>query len=393
MKILFIIPEEYNGARWGGVTTYTISLSAELKKRGHSVSILTPGANNRSFSDKGIMIYTMTREKHIPLLGRICPVVSERIEWAQNVYTFVRSHDRFDIIEAPEWGSSTLFLCLQKTSKIIVRLHRSWYQYKKDNKLPLSISDYITDLFERYCIVSASGVSSPTKFMLDQYKIIRQILRVKGVPVRIIPSGVIAPLVKLSSRNRLRDPYLLTVGRVEIGKGSVLLVEAFICICQKYPKLNLVFVGEDTCMYIHNKWTSCIQYLREQLLKTHMQDRVFFISRRTRQELAKYYQGCLLYVAPSIGHENPSLAVLEALSYGKPVVGSTAGGIPEVVHHKKNGLIFREDDVQSLTNALDTMVKDSKLRCAIESRNLSHRFLYGLQTNVPRVLRFYRDLM
>ncbi|MCF6276339.1 MAG: glycosyltransferase family 4 protein [Candidatus Magasanikbacteria bacterium] len=59
--------------------------------------------------------------------------------------------------------------------------------------------------------------------------------------------------------------------------------------------------------------------------------------------------------------EGLPITILEAMSASLPVVASKVGGIPELVS-KTNGFLIERDDINSLVNAITTLVKESDLR-------------------------------
>jgi len=67
-------------------------------------------------------------------------------------------------------------------------------------------------------------------------------------------------------------------------------------------------------------------------------------------------------VVPSEWYENCPMSVLEAMAYGKPVVGSRMGGIPELVEDGKTGLLFDAGDVDALASAMDRLMASPELR-------------------------------
>ncbi|MBZ0069824.1 MAG: glycosyltransferase family 4 protein [Thiobacillus sp.] len=67
-------------------------------------------------------------------------------------------------------------------------------------------------------------------------------------------------------------------------------------------------------------------------------------------------------VVPSEWYENCPMSVLEAMAYGKPVVGSRMGGIPELVEDGKTGLLFDAGNVNQLTAVLDRLMSSAELR-------------------------------
>ena len=67
-------------------------------------------------------------------------------------------------------------------------------------------------------------------------------------------------------------------------------------------------------------------------------------------------------VVPSEWYENCPMSVLEAMAYGKPVVGSRMGGIPELVEDGKTGFLFDAGNVSELTAVLDRLMASAELR-------------------------------
>ena len=63
---------------------------------------------------------------------------------------------------------------------------------------------------------------------------------------------------------------------------------------------------------------------------------------------------CDVYILPSY-HEGLPISVLEAMSYGKPVISTNVGGIPEIVKPGFNGWLFQPGDHQ----ALNTIIREA----------------------------------
>ena len=66
-------------------------------------------------------------------------------------------------------------------------------------------------------------------------------------------------------------------------------------------------------------------------------------------------------VVPSIWPETSPLVIHEAFLSGLPVVASNIGGIPELVEHERNGLLFEPGNVDALENALKRLVEEPGL--------------------------------
>jgi len=61
---------------------------------------------------------------------------------------------------------------------------------------------------------------------------------------------------------------------------------------------------------------------------------------------------------PSIARENSPGVIIHALSKGLPVIASAQGGIPELVHNDKNGLLLTAGDVAAWRKALVDLIED-----------------------------------
>ena len=55
--------------------------------------------------------------------------------------------------------------------------------------------------------------------------------------------------------------------------------------------------------------------------------------------------------------DNSPYTIYEAMSFAKPVIGSNIGGIPELIKHKFNGLLFNDRNKAELKNAIEYMIK------------------------------------
>lgn len=363
MNILFIIPQEFEGNTWGGIMSYVVDLSRVLQRNGNTVSILTPGSLSQRFVRHDVQFYKIPVVSTFPwwivpvmiVMRRFFPEIYERIRWAYSVRMFLCLHSKFDVVEAPEWGSSTALLPFWRNPSVVVRLHKSEFQYQHDNKFPISISTVVIDVLERWCMWTAAAVSSPTQFMALQYPLLRWYMRIRNRPIQHIPNGVLVH-PQMQRRSRALHPYLLTVGRLEVAKGSALLLRAFMRIAKNYPRLHIYFIGEDTQMYVHKRWISYKKHMSTMLMGKDYIKRVHFLTRQSREKLARFYMNCVFYVIPSRGHENASMSLLEALAYGKAVVASDAGGSSEIVNAQKNGVLFKSDSVMDLAQAIEYLL-------------------------------------
>jgi glycosyltransferase involved in cell wall biosynthesis len=82
---------------------------------------------------------------------------------------------------------------------------------------------------------------------------------------------------------------------------------------------------------------------------------------RSGEELSTAVQAASAVVMPSICHDNCPLAVIEAMAWGKPVIGSRVGGIPELVRDGEEGLLVPQGDTVALGAAMLRLQEDPEL--------------------------------
>jgi glycosyltransferase involved in cell wall biosynthesis len=149
-----------------------------------------------------------------------------------------------------------------------------------------------------------------------------------------------------------REKVILNVGHIARVKGQELLAAAFAQIAPRYPDWKLWFVGDapekDVMQRIDN------------LARVHrLEDRIRFFGRR--EDAADFMKRAAIYVQPSRS-EALGLALQEAMFYGCAVLGTNVGGIPEIIEHKKSGLLVDAGNASQLAEAIETLIKNPELR-------------------------------
>lgn len=135
----------------------------------------------------------------------------------------------------------------------------------------------------------------------------------------------------------------ITVGTLEFRKGFDLLVPAF-------KKANLP--KEKWEMRIIGSGKEHIN-LQKQIIESNLDKNIFLLGRKNKNEIVKLLNESNVFILPS-RNENFSVAVLEALACGLPVISSICGGIKECISDI-NGMLFPVDDVDGLAKAIVKM--------------------------------------
>ena len=112
------------------------------------------------------------------------------------------------------------------------------------------------------------------------------------------------------------------------------------------------------------------------------------------EELLTLIKEAKAVIVPSECYENCSMSVIEAMSYGKPVIGSKIGGIPEQIRDGIDGYLFEAGNAQALANTLDLLVKEPNKTIDM-GNSARERFLskYTLTKHKHDLLNLYQELL
>lgn len=164
---------------------------------------------------------------------------------------------------------------------------------------------------------------------------------------RVAAGASLAPPAEFPRSGRA----ILTVGRwdsAEKYKGADTLICALPRVLKVAPDASLVLIGDG----------SDRPRLEQLSRQFQVADRAHFLGGLTPEQLSACYAACNIFALPSRG-EGFGMVFLEAMAYGKPVIGGTHGGIPDIVEDGKTGLLVPHGDVERLAQALESILADS----------------------------------
>jgi glycosyltransferase involved in cell wall biosynthesis len=104
--------------------------------------------------------------------------------------------------------------------------------------------------------------------------------------------------------------------------------------------------------------------LRQLTAELHLEHRVHFFEALSNEEVAACYAHADIFALPSTG-EGFGLVFLEAMAFGKPVVGLACGGVTDVIQDERNGLLIKPEHADQLANNLERLLKEPALSRAL----------------------------
>jgi glycosyltransferase involved in cell wall biosynthesis len=195
----------------------------------------------------------------------------------------------------------------------------------------------------------------------------------------IIPNGVDTHLFSPAEQFQGAQPInILCVGRLIERKGQQHLLEAFAQLrTRATAPLHLTLVGAGDAE----------GELRQRAARLGLAHDVTFTGVVSRERMPDVYRAAHIFVLPS-QNECFSIALLEALASGLPIVVTQPATGTRFFRPEANGLIVPWADVPALTDALSTLVHNEPLRQTMgrNNRELAHRFSW------PTITRQYLDL-
>lgn len=195
------------------------------------------------------------------------------------------------------------------------------------------------------------GVITTGEFIKNQ--LVRE-LRIDPERIYPIPTGVDLETFDGATGDRVREelgvsgdaPVLGVAAVLRSWKGHLFLLGAMPEVVAAYPEVKLLVVGEGPMR-------RCIEREVERL---DLQSTVILTG--YREDIPEVVNAFDIGVLASYASEGIPQFVLQAMAAGKPVIGTSVGGIPEVVIDGVTGLLVRPEDPESMGNAIRSLLGD-----------------------------------
>jgi glycosyltransferase involved in cell wall biosynthesis len=174
-----------------------------------------------------------------------------------------------------------------------------------------------------------------------------------AVAYYMVPDPVETGWKEASKPGNIDEPVQITTNaRLYITKGLNYLLEAITQVKAIHPNAQFRVYGDGP--------------LREELLSYAEKlgldgNQIFVGAYSSRDELSQIMGQTDIFVLSSILEGLP-IAMLEAMSFGRPVVVTPVGGIPEAIEDGVNGLLCTPGDSKCLAQKINTLIEDPALR-------------------------------
>ena len=335
MKIAFI-GQKGIPAKSGGVEKHVEKLAERLVSLGHEVVVYT----RPHYTDPTLALWRGVRLVSIPSIH------TKHLDAITHTFlaTMHALFQEYDVIHYQSIGPSTLSFIprlFKRSAVVIATFHSRDYFHRKWNwfaKQFLLFAEKLTCTLPERTIAISRGM---TDYAQARY----------GSESVFIPNGAegnpVATTEFLRSFGLKEKRYVLVVSRLVGHKGIHYLLKAFQDLedTGKLPnnfKLAVVGAHAETPEY-------------ETYLKTMSAGRenILFLGEQTGTALAELFSHAAIFVQPS-EDEGLSIALLEAMSYGLPIIASDIDGNEEALGGA--GVYFETKNVESLKSELASLI-------------------------------------
>jgi glycosyltransferase involved in cell wall biosynthesis len=197
----------------------------------------------------------------------------------------------------------------------------------------------------------------------------------------VLPNPIEIPphLPDRSSADRVRFFF---AGRVGQRKGAFDLIQAFAHLSEpKKSRVRLTIAGDGEI----EKASTLVR----ELALTEIVSFAGWIGVAERERLLRQSD---VFVLPSYNEGLP-MAILEAMSWGLPIISTPVGGIPEVVIPDRHGFLVTPGDIEGLTAAIERAIDDEPLRLSLGDNARQSAVAFDVLQYSIRLGDLYRSIL
>ena len=353
MNIGLYTPDYPRLSNVGGIATYTRELAHGLCSLGHEVHVLTAGLPADTVRDGPVWLHS-TRADYFPVVERLLPGSGTCYYIGASMRRLVAQH-RLDVVEFPNFEGTGLLYSFRRPAPLVVRLHTSSFEGGQINGNIGNRAVRWDVRRERWMALSADTLVTHSEAhrqrMADE-------LAIDSRRIAVVPHGISVDRGFKRPPRRNSELAVVYLGRMENRKGTIDLLRAVPEVLREVPEARFILIGADRAHCPGGRTHA--QYLDEEFAP-EVRSRITLAGRLPEEEVDRWLQTADLFVAPSL-YESFGLIFLEAMRWGTPVIGTTAGGIPEIVEDGESGVLVPPSQPCQLARAIVGLLRNEDRR-------------------------------
>ena len=387
MKIL--IASDLHYPTINGVATFSRNLAQGLAERGHEVLVIAPSQTGKRYKEVDGN-HTIVRTVSVPFPFYQNFRIS--LNPSREVKAIIEEFDPDVIhIQMLMWIGQAAMKYGNKMGIPIVSTNHAMPENLMDNLVLLAPFsrpiNYILKAYGARFHSKADYVTMPTQSAIDMFNAGTKLTG----PIEAVSNGIdLAHFKPGTPDDSLYDrfgleknvPTVSYVGRLDAEKHLPVLVKAFAQVKEELPSAQLLIVGDGTERV-------ALASLADSLGLTQS---VTLTGRVSDEDLCALHQVGTVFCMPSPA-ELQSIATLEAMASGQPVVAVDAGALAELCQDGRNGYLCTQDDEDGIANALVRILSDKARRQKMSEESLKIAGTHDLQSTLTTFEGIYTEVI
>jgi glycogen synthase len=364
---LCFVTQEYPPGRIGGVGRYIHALAEGAASQGEQVHVITRGeGHDRIDFENGVWVHRIAARAY-----REGPPDVPEAQWNHSLTVLseldaIAARRKVESVYSPIWDYEGIAALRSGKYRLVVGLQTMLKSYAASNPELQKDAAFLETILrpgmriESEMLVGADVVHAISSAIGRQAEADQQLDL--SDRLRVVPIGLVDAANSNFHATRSDEKIVvLFVGRLEARKGLDALLEAIARVASVHRDIEFRLVGDEPAVRNQLPYTKSFEAKHPDFLR---RGQVVFVGPVSDHELTREYEQCDIFVAPS-RFESFGLVFVEAMMFGKPVIGTSVGGIPEVVKDGVTGILVPPDDPVSLEAAIVRLAKSTSTRLAM----------------------------
>lgn len=323
----------------------------------------------------------------------------------------LRRHIKVDLVHAhatscPSYAIFKRYLHGKLMGKYVIHVHGTLRgvvsSYKRfmpsvfdEMKFKQRIEDLLLNMRQSLMWKSSDALIAVSGSVADELESLYGIPREK---IHVVHNGVDLQIfypqksrdVVLKRHGLSRDSHIiLYLGGFRPVKGPICVIKALSNIHEEFKRIKVLFVGNPR----HPLESSFAKPILDLIKRLKLKDTVYVIKNIPYTRMPEYYSAADALVIPSIYDAFPKVT-LEAMACMTPVIASAIGGLTELIHDKKTGILVKPANPDELAEAIVNVVSsdDLRMKLGLNARKLViDRFTWS--HTAKRVMSVYQKIL
>lgn len=385
MNILFVATDYVkSGKPTSGFPAYLYRVSQALIAMGHRPIILVIGKEEYHYFDGGLEIYS-TYVPGVKCGNKYFNYIFDvlRCSWTANKKIKVLVGDKnIDIIQFT--SLKALALLYYGRVPAVVRLSsyaRIYYQtYASIDRKQTEVMAFLERMSTRRCrAVYAPCRATAVKFGADARR-----------KVFVLETPFLNDVVEYDyyyADKLAGKKYLLFFGILTVEKGILVIAEILEKFLDKYKDYYFVFIGKPYLI----SGINAAKLLKDAAGKH--KDRVLLYGELPHEQLYPVIMRAKFVVLPYLNDNLPN-ACLEAMSFGKVVIGIDGGSFEQVIENRQNGILCKPNDAEDLLDKIDyVMAMDENEKKRVGEKAKKRIQMLRPEISVKKLICFYEAVI